>query len=166
MDFRRGDEHDLPVLLDFFDEAVEWMVARGNTGQWGTEPWSAQPDRVERVRGMIDGGELWIAEVDQAPAGALVVSDRRPPYAPPLDEPELYVVLVLVSRRHAGARIGSALLGLARDLARRREVSLLRVDCYAGGTGELVGYYTRHGFTPTETFTVGTWPGQLFEQRL
>ena len=35
----------------------------------------------------------------------------------------------------------------------------MRVDCYAGGTGDLVRYYTRHGFTPTESFVIDGWPG-------
>ena len=166
MEIRRGDARDLPALLDLFDEAVEWMVARGNIGQWGTEPWSAQPRRVERVRGMLDGGDLWLAEVDGGPAGALVVADTHQQYVPPPGEPELYVVLLLVSRRRAGRKIGSTLLDLARDEARARGVGLVRVDCYAGGTGELIRYYVRNGFTPTETFTVGDWPGQLLEQRL
>lgn len=166
MRIRPGDDRDVPVLLGLFDEAVAWMVARGNTEQWGTEPWSAQPRRVERVRGIVARGDLWIAEVDGKPVGALIVADRPEPDVPPVDEPEVYVLLLLVSRRHAGKRIGANLLDHARGEARARGVGLLRVDCYAGGTGDLIRYYTRNGFTPTETFTVGTWPGQVFEQRL
>jgi GNAT superfamily N-acetyltransferase len=166
MKVRQGDGRDVPVLLDMFDEAVAWMVARGNTEQWGAEPWSAQPRRVERVRGIVARGDLWIAEVDGTPAGALIVADQPEPDVPPVDEPELYVLLLLVSRRHTGRRIGAHLLDHARDEARTRGVGLVRVDCFAGGTGELIRYYTRNGFTPTETFTVGAWPGQVFEQRL
>jgi GNAT superfamily N-acetyltransferase len=166
MEIRRGDEEDVPVLLGLFDEAVAWMVSRGNTGQWGTEPWSTQPRRVAGIREDVADGDLWLAEAAGEPVGALIVSDRRSPGVPPVDEPELYVRLLLVSRRHAGARIGTALLDLARDEARAHGVSLVRVDCYAGGTGDLVRYYTRQGFTPTGTFTVGTWPGQVFEQRI
>jgi GNAT superfamily N-acetyltransferase len=166
MEIRRGDLDDAPILLDMFDEAVAWMVARGNTEQWGSEPWSAQPHRAAGVRTIVREGDLWIAELDGEPVGALIVSDKPPTYAPPAEEPELYVILLLVSRRHAGKKIGTALLDFARDEARAREVALMRVDCYAGGTGELVRYYTRHGFTPTEAFTHDTWPGQYLEQRL
>jgi hypothetical protein len=49
---------------------------------------------------------------------------------------------------------------------RRAGVRLLRVDCWAGGGGELVAYYERHGFTPTETFLAGSWPGQVLAQRV
>jgi hypothetical protein len=67
--------------------------------------------------------------------------------------------------RRGADRDVPVLLGLF-DEARTRGVSLVRVDFYAGGTGDLVRYYTRQGFTPTGTFTVGTWPGQVFEQRI
>ncbi|HEX6340925.1 hypothetical protein [Umezawaea sp.] len=40
---RRGDRQDLDLLLAFFDEAVEWTVARGRPTQWGIEPWSTDP---------------------------------------------------------------------------------------------------------------------------
>ena len=166
MKIRAGDDRDMPVLLDMFDEAVAWMVARGNTEQWGTEPWSAQPTRVDRVRGIVARADLWIAEVGGEPAGAVIVGDHPEPDVPPVDEPERYVLLLLVSRRHAGKRIGARLLDHARGEARARGVGLLRVDCFAGGTGDLIRYYTRNGFTPTETFTVGAWSGQIFEQRL
>jgi GNAT superfamily N-acetyltransferase len=168
VEIRRGGARDLPVLLDFLDEAVEWLASRGNAGQWGTEPFSTQPSQRDRVAGVLDDGELWIAEVDAEPAGALVVSENRKDFAPPVEEPELYVTLLVVSRRHAGAKIGSRLLDFAREQARARGVALMRVDCYAGGTGDLVRYYTRNGFTPTQTVTLrgGTWRGQLFEQRL
>ena len=166
MEIRPGDDGDVPVLFDMFDEAVAWMVARGNTEQWGTEPWSAQPQRVDRVRGMVARADLWIAEVGGEPTGALIVGDRPEPDVPPVDEPELYVLLLLVSRRHAGKRIGARLLDHARGEARARGVGLLRVDCFAGGTGDLMRYYIRNGFTPTTTFSVGDWQGQVFEQRL
>lgn len=45
-------------------------------------------------------------------------------------------------------------------------MSLLRVDCFAGGEGRLVEYYEARGFTPTETFVVGDWPGQVLERRV
>jgi GNAT superfamily N-acetyltransferase len=166
MEIRRGDLDDAPILVGMFDEAVEWMVARGNTEQWGTEPWSTQPHRTAGVRTIVRRGDLWLAELDGEPVGALIVSDEPPSYAPPADEPELYVILLLVSRRHAGKKIGTALLDFARDEARARGVPVMRVDCYAGGTGELVRYYTRNGFTPTEAFTIDNWPGQYLEQRL
>jgi GNAT superfamily N-acetyltransferase len=164
MRIRPGDVADVPVVLALFDEAVAWMVARGNTEQWGTEPFSTQPHRVESVTKMVERKDLRIAELAGEPVGALVTSDTPQEYVEPAGEPELYVNLLLTSRRHAGREIGARLLSFARSLAQERGVTLIRVDCYRSEA--LVGYYERNGFVRTHEFTVGDWPGQVLAQRL
>lgn len=163
---RTGDEKDLDLLLALFDEAVAWMVARDQPDQWGTEPWSTNPKRVQRVGALIGDGDLWIAEHDGVPAGALIVSDRPDPHVPTVDEPERYVRLLITSRARAGNGIGSTLLDKAKDIARADGVELLRVDCWAGGGGKLVAYYERNGFVKSGTFDVDGWPGQVLAQRV
>jgi GNAT superfamily N-acetyltransferase len=69
------------------------------------------------------------------------------------------------SGRRAGRKIGAELLTHARARAEAKGVSLLHVDCYAGGTGDLVRYYERNGFVRAETFSVKGWPGLVLEQR-
>lgn len=63
--------------------------------------------------------------------------------------------------RHAGLGIGAALLAHAAEETRRAGVELLRVDCWAGGGGELVAFYERNGFAPASRFMSGDWPGQV-----
>ena len=55
LEIRHGGAQDAPLLLELFDDAVRWMVARGQTGQWGSEPFSAKASRVRAGRAM--GGE-------------------------------------------------------------------------------------------------------------
>ncbi|HVK26657.1 MAG TPA: GNAT family N-acetyltransferase [Actinokineospora sp.] len=162
---RPGGPADTDTLLAFFDDAVAWMVARGQPGQWGSEPWSTQPNRVERVVAMA-ASNLWIAEVDGEPAGALVIDDSAPAWIPPADEPERYVRLLITKRAFAGRGIGADLLAFARERTKAEGIGLLRVDCWAGANGELIAYYVRDGFTPTEPFTVGDWHGQVLARRL
>jgi GNAT superfamily N-acetyltransferase len=166
MRIRTGDVTDVPALIALYDEAIAWMVARGNTEQWGSEPMSARPGTDEQVRRKVERGDLWIAEVDGAQAGALITSATPPDYVEPAAEPELYVNLLLTSRRLAGRGIGARLLDHARALATQRAVPLVRVDCHRGPDESLIRYYERNGFTRTRPFTVGEWPGQLLEQRL
>ena len=163
---RSGDSGDVDTLLRFFDEAVEWLVARGSSKQWGTEPWSGVPKRVERVKGMAADPGLRIAMVDGEAAGALIVSEEHDVHVPPVNERELYIRLLITSRRFAGQRIGGRLIEYALDEARRRGIDLVRVDCWAGGDGELQRYYESQGFKPTVRFTVEEWVGQVLEQRL
>ena len=163
---RSGDSGDADTLLRFFDEAVEWLVARGSSKQWGTEPWSGVPKRVERVKGMAADPGLRIAMVDGEPAGALIVSEDHDQHVPAVDERELYVRLLITSRRFTGQRIGGRLVEYALDEARRRGIDLVRVDCWAGGDGELQRYYEGQGFKPTVRFNVEDWVGQVLEQRV
>jgi GNAT superfamily N-acetyltransferase len=166
MRIRSGDVADVPAVMAMFDEAVAWMVARGNTAQWGTEPWSTQPKRVDAITEKVERDDLRIAELDGVAVGALITSGRPQEYVEPVDEPELYVNLLLTSRQYAGREVGARLLSYARSLAVEKGVTLMRVDCYRGGDGSLIRYYERNGFVRTHAFMVGEWPGQVLEQRL
>ncbi|MFI8188600.1 GNAT family N-acetyltransferase [Streptomyces sp. NPDC085946] len=165
---RPGGPADAPAVLDLLDAAVAWMNARGNTEQWGTVPYSRTPGGVARVERYTTENALYVAESDGVPVGALVLDSGPSPRlpVPPAGEPERYVRLLVTDRRHAGRGIGAALLARAAEETRRAGVRLLRVDCWAGGDGALVAYYVRNGFTPTDRFRSGTWPGQVLARRL
>lgn len=166
MEIRRGGAADAPTMLGMLDGAVAWLTANGRSGQWGTEPWSQDPRRVERITGIARDDEIWVAEVEGRPAGVMAVSPGPPHYVDPIDEPELYITLLVTDRAFAGLGVGGALIGKAKDEARAKGVGLLRVDCYNGGDGRLVRYYTRNGFEPVAEFSVGGWPGRLLAQRI
>ncbi|MFG2194588.1 GNAT family N-acetyltransferase [Streptomyces sp. NPDC048639] len=166
MKIRQGGTDDIPAILTMLDRAVAWLVEEGRTGQWGTEPWSTRPRGAEKVAELVRSGTPWLAEVDGVPAGTLVLAPHPSDPIPRAEEPEVFVRLLVTDRRYAGHGVGSALLAHAVEEARRQAISLVRVDCYAGGGGRLVDYYQRNGFTPTETMTIGEWPGQLLEQRV
>ncbi|MFJ4859326.1 MULTISPECIES: GNAT family N-acetyltransferase [unclassified Streptomyces] len=165
---RPGGPADAPAVLDMLDAAVAWMNARGNTEQWGTTPYSQKPGGVARVDRYLTENAPYIAESAGAPVGVLVLDSGPSPQMPiaPAAEPERYVRLLVSDRRRAGLGIGAALLAHAAEETRRAGVGLLRVDCWAGGGGELVAFYERNGFTPTEPFLSGAWPGQVLARRL
>jgi GNAT superfamily N-acetyltransferase len=162
---RAGTAGDVPTVLALMDEAVEWLVGRGQTAQWGTEPISGRGSFVSQLERWVATGGLRVAESDEGETlGALVVG-RHQPYVPPVKEPELYVILLVTSRRHAGEGVGSRLVERAIAEARAEGVHLLRVDCWAGAP-RLVQWYEEQGFVPTDGFAVGDWQGQLLELRI
>ncbi|MER7732289.1 GNAT family N-acetyltransferase [Streptomyces erythrochromogenes] len=165
---RPGGPADAPALLDMLDSAVAWMNARGNTEQWGTTPYSRRPGGPERVERYTTENTPYVAELDGVPVGGLVLDHGPSPQLPiaPAGEPERYVRLLVSDRRYAGRGIGAALLAHAAEETRRAGVALLRVDCWAGGGGELVAFYERNGFAPTERFLAGDWPGQVLARRV
>lgn len=184
----RGTLKAVPSVLGLLDTAVKWLVSQDRTGQWGTTPFSENPRREEQLREFATTGHgLWLAvkipndtsmlgHTQQSQAvkgealgvivGALAVGERSP-YVTPVSEPELYVRLLVTDRRCAGKHIGKRLLDHAYDLARKEGVSLLRVDCYAGGDGKLIRYYESQGFNRVELLNgEGGWPCQVLAQRL
>jgi GNAT superfamily N-acetyltransferase len=165
---RPGGPADAGAILDMLDGAVLWMNARGNTEQWGTTPYSGTEDGAERVRRYTTENAPFVAEAAGTAVGAMVLDTGPSPRMPiePAGEPERYVRLLVSDRRCAGRGIGAALLAHAVEETRRAGVGLLRVDCWAGGGGELVAFYERQGFTPTEPFLSGTWPGQVLARRI
>ncbi|MGC0339874.1 GNAT family N-acetyltransferase [Streptomyces sp. SLBN-8D4] len=169
---RDGGPDDIPVILGMLDSCVEWLVAQGRPGQWGTEPLSRSPRTVESVARYIDEGSVFIAEADGVPAATLTITDAPGAYLahlPPPGEPERYIHWLASDRRFKGHGLGSALLAHAAEATRRAGVALLRVDCYAGDDRKLVAYYEANGFAPTHTYTAGAnndWPGQVLARRV
>jgi GNAT superfamily N-acetyltransferase len=165
---RRGGPGDADWLLARFDEAIAWMVARGQGGQWGTEPMSASARGRARVEEFCACGGLRIAALDGEDAGALVVGEH-PEHVAPVDRPELYIELLLVARGHAGRGLGAWLVDCALAEARAGGVALVRVDCWAGAPS-LVAWYEARGFRRAGRFTVRPrdreWVGQVFAREL
>ena len=129
IEIRSGDLADAQLLMGLFDEAVEWLVARGQPGQWGVEPFSRRPDAIARVQDLAGGGGLRVAELEGKPIGAVVVGSA-PAYASPIDRPELYILLLLTSRRHAD---GSSAAGWCRLPSTRRVLPVARSSVSTAG---------------------------------
>ena len=161
---RRGDETDGPAVIAMADEAVACLVERGQPGQGGATPFSERPGIRERVYGFRVGGGLHIAEARGKPVGVLVVGPA-PAYAPAAPLPELYIILLLSSRRLIGRGIGGALVNKAIEIAYERKAEILRVDCWGHAPG-LVLWYEKQGFTRSNRFELNGWQGQIFTMEL
>ncbi len=112
---------------------------------------------------MQDGG-LQLLEREGAVVGALAVGQHTE-HVEALDVPELYIRLVLTSRRFAGEGLGDVLIAKALDLASRQGVAVVRVDCWAGAPS-LIAWYESRGFARSGTFTVDDWNGQVLARAL
>ena len=163
---RPGTIDDLDTVMSLMDEAIAWLVSQGRTGQWGSEAFSASPAHRDYMRREVEDNDLWIAEADGHPVGAMLLGEQPMPYVAAVDERELYLHLLVTSRSHSGRGVGRGLVEKAKAVAIERGIDLIRVDCYAGDDRKLVRAYERLGFAPTEPFTVKEWLGQVLAMRL
>lgn len=166
MTLRRATPDDAPAVVKLFDEAIAWFQQIGNTGQWGTQPFSERPDQLERVRSWCGEDGAWVAVDGSGRIAGFLALGPRQEYVPPVDEPELYVRVLIRSHALPVPGVGRRLLEFAEQEARRAGVPLLRVDCYRGGSGDLVRFYESCGYRRTAEFEVKGWPGQVLERRL
>jgi GNAT superfamily N-acetyltransferase len=166
LEIRHGGADDAPRLLALFDDAVAWLTARGQTGQWGSEPFSAKASNVARAQAWAASGGLWFAAgcADGAPAGAIVLGEAHD-YVPPADRPELYVQVLLTAAAWRGRGVGARLVEHAVALGRARGAEQLRVDCW-GGVAALPAQYERLGFERVGSFRVRDWPGAILARPL
>ena len=165
---RDGRSTDDVALLAMWDQAIRWMVNRGQSQQWGVEPASQQPRHREMVRQWVRGTGLRIAECDGRPVGASVIVGEPPAHVRPTVLRETYLLLLISDRDAAGHGIGSSLVSRAVSDARDNGSEVLRVDCWADAP-DLVAWYERQGFVRSDTYTVdapGGWNGQVFELKL
>ena len=163
---RAGRESDAAAVLELWDTVIAWLVARGQTAQWGAQPASARPHARDMVHGWAAGTGLRVAELGGERVGVSVVGGDHPKYVPPVDQRETYLRFLVSDRTRAGLGIGATLVRRAAAEARAAGSQVLRVDCWAGAP-DLVAWYERQGFTRSGTFTVnGGWRGQLLEMPL
>jgi GNAT superfamily N-acetyltransferase len=126
-----------------------------------------RPGDADAVLAMLDDAVRWLASTGRRSGRRAGRGDglgEAPAYVLAADAPEVYVLLLVTSRAHAGRGVGAALLDHAHAEAVERGATRLRVDCWAGGDGALVRYYEAAGFMATARFTVGDWEGQLLER--
>lgn len=163
---RRASVADAPAVLQVFDEVIAWFAAIGNDGQWGTEPWSASPERVARIAQACAMPDAWVVVGPDGRVHAALVLGESMPYVPPAAGPEVYVRLLIAAREERVRGVGRRLMAFADSRARATGVKRLRVDCYGGGTGDLVRFYESCGYVRLSTFEVDGWPGQLLGRSL
>jgi GNAT superfamily N-acetyltransferase len=164
MRIEHGTGADAGRLLALFDDAVAWLLARGQSAQWGSEPFSARPSSAERAQGWAAGGGLWFVVDGTADAGAIVLGAAHD-YVPPPSRAELYVQVLLTAAAWRGRGVGARLIEHAAELARAAGAEQLRVDCW-DGVPELPRSYERLGFARSGSFDVGGWPGAILVREL
>lgn len=161
-----ADKNDHDAIVGLIDAAAEWLRGTQDTDQWA-QPWRSEEDRSNRILRDLMTGKTWLLR-DRGLAVATITADPEDyPIWPPerQREPAVYVRRLVVSREHAGRRLGTTLLDWAGLTARRSyQARWIRVDVWRTNK-ELHAYYERQGFTSCGGCTDPAYPsGALFQK--
>lgn len=165
----RATTDDMPAILALFDEAVTWLVSRGQEKQWGTTPFSEVPSFRERFTQWLDAEALYVARIAGSLVGTIALSETVPTYATHLFDSfpasAFYLEAFTTSRSLAGRGLGRDLLRWAEQYAAAQGKSTIYLDCWAESP-RLPDYYKQAGYVPHTEFNVGEWRGILFKKQV
>ena len=144
-----AEAEDAAALLALREAAATWLAGRG------IRQWESGEVTLQDVRDQAEAGQWHVVREDGAAVAALRLLWQDEPVWGPQPPVAAYVHGLVVSQRHHGLGLGSALLRWAAGQARARERTLLRLDCgednralrryYAGQGFDAVGRRDPHG---------------------
>ncbi len=151
---------DLDAVIDIYEEAARWLVARGIADQWRPGEYTAA-----MARHTIEQAEVYLAWRAGAAVGkcSLIWDDptvwgAQPPNAG-------YVHGLATRRSEAGRGLGATLLRHAARQIAAVGRPYLRLDCSANNRA-LRNYYERLGFTHRGDTITSNWGASLYERRV
>jgi predicted N-acetyltransferase YhbS len=153
LQIRPAQMDDMPPIIGLIDDAAQWLQTEKDSDQWQT-PWPDEPSRDQRIYRGIKVGRTWMVENDDGLVATVSFGrggNKKLWTQRERKQPAVYVSRLIVSRRHAGDRIGADLLDWAGQRgAHGWDAELIRVDVWTAND-ELQAYYKRHGFTHVRT---------------
>jgi GNAT superfamily N-acetyltransferase len=129
----------LAVVVALDEESAAWVRARG------IDPGEPPRPLVEIYRERLASGEVYLGWLGDVPVGMLTLQRTDQIVWPEAPANALYVHGLMVSRLHAGQRIGLRLLDWADEQVAAAGRAYLRLDCTARNPA-LRAYYERAGF--------------------
>jgi GNAT superfamily N-acetyltransferase len=156
MEIRPARPDEIDVVLDVLVDAATWLRARG------IEQW---PERFDDdwVMPAIERGETWLAEIDDAVVGTLVVQWDDPVFWAGFPPDAGYLHRIAV--RHHGDGMGARLLEWAEQHTTDNGKEFLRLDCIAENDA-LRAYYERAGYEHVGNVTVGPYLEARYQKRV
>ncbi|MFD0354330.1 GNAT family N-acetyltransferase [Streptomyces sp. NPDC127110] len=159
---------DFVAMLHDYDS---WLVPARYPYLYETLEWEEPPRVVKQVLRHARAGQTRICwDLLTRITGGSVLTGEAPEFAPPAEEPELYLHF-LVTRVRFRQLSMAALVTDARAEAARCGARLLRTHCWTGEDGRFVREYEELGFTATLEFEElrsdgSFWRGQVLEMRV
>lgn len=163
IDIAPAKADELPSVVEILDKAALWLIAKG-IAQWQ----SPVPMGLQTlIKNEIMHGHVFLARLsgESRPIAALRFYQRISKLWGDDTQAAGYVYSLALDPEFTGRRIGEALIEWAKDYARTRNCTTLRLDCWAPNM-RLRRYYERLGFAYCGTVNDNGYPLALYQTSL
>jgi ribosomal protein S18 acetylase RimI-like enzyme len=147
LEVRRAGMGDFDLILGMIEGAAAWLRNMG-TDQWAL-PWPTRKARDNRVLRGLQQGKTWLVESGHIPVATITCRQHGNNDLWNNEErkrPALYVSRLIVTRKHTGLEIGSALVDWAALRAQSDwSAQCVRIDVWTTNVA-LHSYYEKRGF--------------------
>jgi len=120
----------------------------------------------------INTQEVYLLKIDQTPIATISLSTKPISYYTPKDinnfsqplQKALYISSLAVDPKFQGKGVGSKLMNFADEIAKKRGLKYIRLDCRKEYV-ELVNFYKNRGYTEKGNFSEGKNQNYLFMEK-
>ncbi|MEK3787460.1 GNAT family N-acetyltransferase [Paenibacillus sp. FSL K6-1230] len=154
----RAERTQLPDILVLLRDAAEWMVSRQ------IEQWKPEMFTEEVIHDYFESREIYIAYLNEAPAGLYTLQFDDPTYWKDKNDPDYgYLHRLTVHSGLRGLNLGPRLLQSAERIVQQRGKKGLRLDCVAHNR-KLNHFYQMQGFRLMGVSDMGTRFASLYQK--
>ncbi len=136
----RAEDKDTPIIEGILSGVLTWLESIGKP------IWDREHISWASLSKDFRPSDFYIAYMDGEPVGCLAVVDYDPTYWPDIEKGvSLFIHKFAVVRAAAGKGVSIALLDYAKNECKRRGISTLRLETFAG-VPKVRAIYERNGF--------------------
>lgn len=138
---RKATNKDIVYIEEILQDVVLWMHDNGIGNLWNKD--NIKWNHLSR---MYEIGDFYIAFYKDMPVACMAITDYDSNYWNEIPKGEsLYIHKLAVKRMYAGMGISTKLIDFSKNLAYRRKIETIRLDCNKQRT-KLCKLYENNGF--------------------
>ncbi len=147
------------IAIEIMCEAASWLI------ETGKPLWRLEDLTEQKILAGITKDDVYVGWVAEEAAAAMILQWSDPFFWPQANDDSGFIHKLVVRRRFAGMNVSRQMVEWAKQEARRRGKTYIRLDC-AGDRPKLCSFYESLGFQQVDRRMVGVFDEAFFEMRL
>lgn len=145
--------------VDIIREAASWLIDTGKA------MWRLDDVTEAKILDRISPSNVYVGWIDEESAAAMVLLWKDPVFWPQVSDDSGFIHRLSVRRKFAGTGIAREMVEWARQEARRRGKTYLRLECEAGRP-KLCAFYEEMSFQRLDLRQVGPFDMAFYQVKL